>query len=131
MLHVTVLNDQLISKLPKWLLIMSPSVLYFLYFQTYFIYVCYIYRRVLINGLDLPFIDACSTNFVQVNKRQTQTHIGYKIFVKLHSDLYIPFFYEIFYKNELQKRLNENFNKIWREINNMMDYKFKKILGSL
>ena len=46
-------------------------------------------------------------HFVQVNRRQTQTHIGFKIFVKLHSDLYNPFFYEIFYNISLQKRLNE------------------------
>ena len=84
------------------------------------------------NSLDLPLIHWSTKmqapHFVQVNKRQTQTHIGYKIFVKLHSDLYIPFFYEIFYKNELQKRLNENLNKLWREIKNMMDYEFKKTL---
>ena len=58
-------------------------------------------------------------HFVQVNKRQTKTHVGFKIFVKSHSDFYNSFFYEIFYKNSLQKRLNENFNEIWCEIKNM------------
>ena len=86
-----------------------------------------------INGLDLLHWSTKmqAPHFVQVNKRQTQTPIGFKICLKLHSDLYDPFFFEIFYNISIQKRLNENSNKIWREINNMMDYKFKKILDSL
>ena len=60
-------------------------------------------------------------HFVQVNKRQTQTHIGFKIFVKSHSDFYNPFIYGI-YENEIE---------IWREIKNMMDYEFKKTLDPL
>ena len=81
-----------------------------------------------INGLDLLHWSTKmqAPHFVQVNKRQTQTPIGFKICLKLHSDLYDPFFFEIFYNISIQKRLNENSNKIWREINNMMDYKFKK-----
>ena len=63
-------------------------------------------------------------HFVQVNKRQTQTHIGFKIFMKLHSVFYDPFFYKTFYNISLQKRLNENGIR-WRGFTSLWDRHLK------